>query len=126
MGTWRKIFIYLLILALPVSTMAGLDVNTDCPHSTQESNVLIKQSTDSHCETTTNSDFVADLSTAPTSDCQCHNNLDCTSAGINLAAIASSSKFAFTDSNDQVISYLVNHLLPVTLTPLFRPPISIS
>ena len=126
MSHWRKIFTYLLVLAIPVSTLAGFDTNAGCPHASQEMGQIAGQSTDGHCENTTNLKDNVVLAKTSSNDCKCNNSLECANTGLNLTAIATSNKIITPDNLNQQTSYLSNIRLPITLSTLFRPPISNS
>ena len=124
MKHWQHWIITLLILALPVAGIAGF-TNIHCLSSADLVFDQGEAQSNSHCS---NSAFdTIDNSTQPAGcPCDCSQNMDCLSAGINIFTVTSliklmtnlASSLRTLDSADQFTSFYP--------PPVFRPPILFS
>ena len=121
MNCWRKWIISLVIVALPASSMAGLQFDVHCQDHTQEMYISVSETKGEHCA---NAEQTA--SKHSQRHCECSSDVGCVSAGISLVAIATNNKALLIHNNERIIDYAYNHIYSLALPPLYRPPISIS
>lgn len=122
MRNWRIWIITMLILALPVASMATIS-NIHCMSNTESTTVLIDLSSTDHCDNS-GLNAVKDSSLPTECSCDCNDTLGCLNSSTSGFALTTYIKSSISFSNSQLNIDLIDQLISFHSPPLIRPPIS--
>ena len=127
MEMWQKVLSYLLILAIPMSTWASVNTTSVCPHGSQDIQQKVEATSDHGCHSASVQEVqILPSNTTTTDSCQCSSHIDCFSTVLNVTGITTDNKLIILNNTNQLLVHRTTLRLPITVTSLFRPPISIS
>ena len=122
MKRWRKIVIFTMILALPISMWASMSMASHCQNT----------DTSSHSMDGNGPMLAHDQMPSPDSnnqsdcDCECDDNLNCSVSGCSVTALINETTIDLRHSTHSVYQRIQSLSDPSEPDPLFRPPISLS
>mgnify|MGYP005991059735 CR=1 FL=1 len=126
MELWQKILSVLLILAIPMSTWASVDITSGCPHGSDDMQQMVEVARDHGCHNASEqNEHAIPSNTTTNSPCQCSSHLDCFSSVLNVIGITTDNKLIIPNNTSSLLGYRATLRLPITITSLFRPPNSI-
>jgi len=125
MNTWRIWIITLLILALPVASMAAIS-NTHCINITQPAPANIELPSTDHCKNNNELNVIKDTSLPIECSCDCKDTLGCLNNSATGFALSTYIKPFVTSSISQLNIDQINQFNSFHSPPLIRPPITIS
>ncbi len=124
---WQKILSCLLILAIPMSTWASVNITSGCPHGENDMQQTAEVTNDHDCHSASvQEEHIMPSNTTTNSPCQCSSHIDCFSSVLNVTGITTDNKLIIPNNTNQLLGHRATLRLPITITSLFRPPISIS
>ena len=124
MRNWRIWIITLLILALPVASLATIS-NIHCMNDTQSASVQVEPSSADHCDD--NKDLNATKDSSPTEcSCECKDTLGCLNSSASGFALSTYIKPIITSSHLQLNIEFIDQFNSFHSPPLIRPPITVS
>jgi len=124
---WQKILSFLLILAIPMSTWASVNITSSCPHDSNDMQQTTKVASDNDCHSASaEKNHAISSKTTTNSPCQCSSHIDCFSTALNVTGITTDNKLIIPNNTNQLLGHRNTLRLSITVTSLFRPPISIS
>ncbi|MGI9227784.1 MAG: hypothetical protein ACR2PU_03230 [Gammaproteobacteria bacterium] len=116
MKRWRKIVIFTMILALPISMWASVSMASHCQSSDDTS----------HSEHMHDQMSSQDSNDHANCDCGCDGGLDCSVSGCSASVISNSIEFDLRYLTQSVFLQAQTRVEPSDPNLLFRPPISLS
>lgn len=125
MNAARKWLITLLILALPMASMASI-TNIHCMDSTESKTLQIEYSSADHCNSSNDTNSIKNSSLSTECSCDCNDTLGCLNNSANGFALTTSIKFHITFSDSHLNLDKINQLVSFHSPPLTRPPITAS
>ena len=121
MRYWRISIITLLILALPIASMATIS-NFHCMTDAQSVSAQMELSLDDHCDS--NNDLNTSNDSPPAEcSCDCKDTLGCLNSSAFGFALSNLTRPIITPSHLQLSSELIDQLNSFHTPPLIRPPI---
>lgn len=126
MKHWRKIVIFIMILAMPISSWASVLVSSHCnaPDSTSDSTLAQMD----HSQHMQKQDQTASQDANDHGDCECGCNgeINCSVSGCSATALSSSIEIDTINPTQSMLQTVVTLAVPQYPNLLFRPPISFS
>ena len=126
MEHWKKIVVFILMLAMPISTWASVTMISHCQTSDSSSHSMHAQM-DKEQQMHINHQVAADeVDNSADCECGCSGVLDCSVSGCNATTLLGDCEIKFR-ALTQTIGQSVKSFLP-SPDPhlLFRPPIFLS
>ncbi len=124
MKRWRKIVIFVMLLALPISMWASVTMASHCQSSDDTSHAMYMNDDGMHEHmhdyTPPQEDENNDHSNC---DCGCSGSLDCSVSGCSASLITTSIKFDLRLSSKSTYQEIQVRAEPSDPNLLFRPPI---
>jgi len=124
MKNWRKIVIFTLLLAMPISLWASVAMSSHClmPGSSSHSaHELMSEHDTMHSDGQVTSQLASEQT-----NCECNDNSNCSASGCGVIALLNQIKFDLIYSVHSEYQFTQSLANPVDPDLLFRPPISIS
>ena len=123
----KKIVIFTMMLALPVSMWASVTMASDCqsPHNTPNSQHMQMEGEDVHKHM---HDQIPSQNSNGHENCNCgcDSGLDCSVSGCSVSAVASTIGIHLQYTSQFLYASVKTLNILVDAGPLFRPPISLS
>ena len=124
MKRWRKIVIFTLLLAFPISLWASVTMASHCQSSDDTSHAMHMNDDGvhehMHDQVPAHDDDSSDHSNC---DCGCSGSLDCSISGCSASIITSTIKFDLRHLSKSTFQQTQVWAEPSDPTLLFRPPI---
>ena len=124
MSIWRKLVIFTLILAMPMSSWAAAVSNSHCQASDNNSHTMIVQVDDS--DTINSHDHIASNDTSQSSCGGCDENMNCSVSICSAHVMFDRDAIASVDSHHFYYQRIPSFAYPVDPTLPYRPPIAFS
>lgn len=124
MSYWRTLIITLLILALPIASLATIS-NIHCMTDAQSASGPMDLSLDGHCKS--NNDLKTSNDSLPAEcSCDCNDSLGCLNSSASGFALSNFIRPIITPSHLQLNVEFIDQLHSFHSPPLIRPPIIFS
>ena len=123
MKRWRKIVIYTMLLALPLSMWASVTMASHCQSSDDTSHVMHmndEMHAHMHDQVPLQNDNSSDQSKC---DCGCSGSLDCSMSGCSASIITTTVKIDLRHLSKSTFQQIQVRAEPSDPNLLFRPPI---
>jgi hypothetical protein len=124
MKRWRKIVVFTMILALPISLWASVAMASHCQMPDTSSHSSHMQMDDS--DSMQSHDQMQSSESNDQSNCECNDNMDCSVSGCSSTALLNGISIDSNHSTTPVYQRIQAQAEPADPDLLFRPPISIS
>lgn len=124
MKSWRLGIIILLILALPVASIAAIS-NIHCVNDADSVPAQTEFSSTEHCNSEDNLKTAKDSSQPEECPCDCNSALGCLSSGVNSFALSAHTKATISVCASQLSLDRVDQFISFHSPPLIRPPITV-
>ena len=123
MKCWRKIIVFIMLLALPISMWAGVTMVSHCQSSDDTSHMMHMNDHDMQEHLHDQAPAHDDTNDHSNCDCGCNGSLDCSISGCSASIITTAIKF-----DHRYLSKSTFHQIQVRVGPsdpnlLYRPPI---
>ncbi len=125
MKSWRLGIISLLILALPVASIATTS-NIHCINHIDSAPTQAELSSSDHCSSEDSFKTATDSSQPAECPCDCNSTLGCLSSGVNSFALSTLTKATIAAYGSQLSIDQIDQFTSFHSPPLIRPPITIS
>ncbi len=135
MKRWRKIAIFTMMLALPISMWASISMASHCQSSDDTSHSMHMQMDDGDMPVNMqehthehNHDKMSsqDSNDHANCDCGCDGSTDCSVSGCSASVISNLTGFEVKHLTQSRYQQTQRHADPADPNLLFRPPISLS
>lgn len=124
MKRWRKIVIFTMVLALPISMWASVAMASHCQSSDETSHTMHMNDDDMHEYMHDHMQLQEEDSNEHSNcDCGCNGSLDCSISGCSASLISNSIKFDLRYSSKLTFQPIHLRAEPSDPNLLFRPPI---
>ena len=124
MERWRKIVIFTLLLAFPISLWASASMASHCQMSDSTSHSSHAQMDEN--ETMHSDDHESSEDSKTQSNCECDENSNCSVSSCGAIALLNDALIGLTYTKHSVYQRIHSLADPADPDLLFRPPISIS
>ncbi len=125
MRIWRTWTIILLVLALPVTSIANI-IDVYCTDNSEPTTIQIELASTDHCDNSDDLNVASNSSLPADCPCDCKDTVGCLSASTNVFALSIYTKPAINLSTSQLSIDQVNQFDSFQSPPLIRPPITFS
>lgn len=124
MKRWRKIVVFTMILALPISLWASVAMASHCqmPDTSSHSSHMQMDDNDSM----QSQDQMQSSESNDQSNCECDENMNCSVSGCSATALLNGVTTDSIYSASPVYQRVQTRAEPDYPNPLFRPPIYLS
>lgn len=117
----RKMVIFTMILAMPISSWASVMMNSHCQTCDNPSHSLTTQLNDSDCMH--GHDQIPSSESNNQSNCECDDNMNCSVSGCSATALLNGITIDPDFTTNHVYQKLRVHAEPSDPDLLYRPPI---
>ena len=124
MKRWRKIVIFALLLAFPISLWASASMTSHCQMSDSTSHPAHAHMDDHISMQSDDHEISEDLKNP--SNCECDEDLNCSISSCGAVALLNKTVVDFTYTTHSVYQRIHSFADPADPDLLFRPPISVS
>lgn len=124
MKRWRKIVVFTMLVALPISMWASVTMASHCQSSDDTSHAMHMNDEDMHEHMHGQPPLQNnDSSDHSNCDCGCDGSLDCSVSGCSASVISNTVKFDLKHLTQSTFQQLQVWAEPSDPNLLFRPPI---
>lgn len=126
MKRWRKIVIFTMILALPVSMWTSVSMASHCQTSNDTSSSTHAQMDHSQHMQMQGQTISQDASDHGDCECGCNGEINCSVSGCSVTALSSSVEINTVNSTQPFVQAVATLVIPQYSNLLLRPPIAFS
>lgn len=124
MKHWRKIVIFTMVLALPISMWASATMASHCQSFDDTSHAMHMNNDDMHEHMHDHMQLQEEDSNEHSNcDCGCNGSLDCSNSGCSASLISNTMKFDLRNLSKSSFQPIRLRAEPSNPNQLFRPPI---